>query len=60
MSRSSTQEDGGDLPAMMPGFANHFVTEAVADAVPIGRNSPQSTPFGLYSCLLYTSDAADE
>ena len=63
MSRSSTQEDGGDLPAMMPGFANHFVTEAVADAVPIGRNSPQSTPFGLYSEQLsgtaFTAPRAD-
>ena len=63
MPRSSIQEDGGDLPAMMPGFANHFVTEAVADAVPIGRNSPQSTPFGLYSEQLsgtaFTAPRAD-
>ncbi|MEC8036509.1 MAG: homogentisate 1,2-dioxygenase [Pseudomonadota bacterium] len=47
----------------MPGFANHFVTEAVADAVPIGRNSPQSTPFGLYSEQLsgtaFTAPRAD-
>ena len=63
MPRSSAQEDGDDLPAMMPGFANHFVTEAVADAVPIGRNSPQSTPFGLYSEQLsgtaFTAPRAD-
>ncbi|MEC7933234.1 MAG: homogentisate 1,2-dioxygenase [Pseudomonadota bacterium] len=63
MPRSSAQEDGDDLPAMMPGFANHFVTEAVAGAVPVGRNSPQSTPFGLYSEQLsgtaFTAPRAD-
>jgi len=32
-----------------PGFANHIATEAVARALPIGRNSPQQTPFGLYA-----------
>ncbi len=32
-----------------PGFANHVATEAVAHALPIGRNSPQRTPFGLYA-----------
>ena len=31
------------------GFANHVATEAVAGALPIGRNSPQRTPFGLYA-----------
>ena len=63
MPRSSTQEDGDDLPAMMAGFANHFVTEAVAGAVPIGRNSPQKTPFGLYAEQLsgtaFTAPRAD-
>ena len=33
----------------MPGFANHFATEAVAGALPIGRNSPQRVPYGLYA-----------
>ncbi|MEH3099789.1 homogentisate 1,2-dioxygenase [Sphingomonas adhaesiva] len=32
-----------------PGFANHVATEAVANALPIGRNSPQRAPFGLYA-----------
>ncbi len=32
-----------------PGFGNHFVTEAVAGALPEGRNSPQRVPFGLYA-----------
>lgn len=34
---------------MMTGFANHFATEAVAGALPQGRNSPQHVPFGLYA-----------
>lgn len=32
-----------------PGFANHIAAEAVAGALPIGRNSPQHVPFGLYA-----------
>ncbi len=34
---------------LMPGFANHFSTEAVAGALPVGRNSPQRVPYGLYA-----------
>ena len=33
----------------MTGFGNHFATEAVAGALPVGRNSPQRTPMGLYA-----------
>ncbi len=33
----------------MTGFGNHFATEAVSGALPIGRNSPQKPPFGLYT-----------
>ncbi|WNO55171.1 homogentisate 1,2-dioxygenase [Stakelama saccharophila] len=33
----------------MTGFGNHFATEAVAGALPQGRNSPQSPAFGLYT-----------
>lgn len=32
-----------------PGFGNHVSTEAVPGALPIGRNSPQHVPFGLYA-----------
>src|SRR5271169_821837 len=32
-----------------PGFGNHFVSEAVAGALPVGRNSPQRPPLGLYA-----------
>jgi homogentisate 1,2-dioxygenase len=31
------------------GFANHFATEAVAGALPQGRNSPQKPAMGLYA-----------
>jgi len=31
------------------GFGNHFASEAVAGALPVGRNSPQRPPFGLYA-----------
>ncbi|WP_184003243.1 homogentisate 1,2-dioxygenase [Stakelama sediminis] len=33
----------------MTGFGNHFATEAVAGALPVGRNSPQKPAFGLYA-----------
>ncbi|MDR6789521.1 homogentisate 1,2-dioxygenase [Sphingomonas sp. BE138] len=33
----------------LPGFGNHVSTEAVPGALPIGRNSPQKVPFGLYA-----------
>ena len=34
------------------GFGNHFVSEAVAGALPVGRNSPQRPPHGLYAELI--------
>ena len=33
----------------MSGFGSHFATEAVAGALPEGRNSPQKPAFGLYA-----------
>lgn len=33
----------------LSGFGNHFSTEAIAGALPLGRNSPQKVPFGLYA-----------
>ena len=33
----------------MPGFGNHFTTEAVPGALPAGRNSPQIPAQGLYA-----------
>lgn len=36
-------------PGYMPGFGNHFSTEAIPGALPKGQNSPQRAPFGLYA-----------
>ncbi|MDG5487108.1 homogentisate 1,2-dioxygenase [Sphingomonas sp. BGYR3] len=33
----------------LSGFGNHFATEAVPGALPVGRNSPQRPAFGLYA-----------
>lgn len=37
---------------MLSGFGNQFASEAIPGALPIGRNSPQKPPFGLYAELL--------
>ncbi|MFC4594571.1 homogentisate 1,2-dioxygenase [Sphingobium tyrosinilyticum] len=37
------------MRAYNPGFGNHVSTEAIAGALPLGRNSPQKVPFGLYA-----------
>jgi homogentisate 1,2-dioxygenase len=34
---------------MQSGFGNHFATEAIPAVLPIGQNSPQHVPFGLYA-----------
>ena len=34
---------------MIPGFGNHVSTQAVPDALPMGCNSPQRVPYGLYA-----------
>ena len=33
----------------LSGFGNEFATEALAGALPLGRNSPQRCPYGLYA-----------
>ena len=33
----------------MSGFGNGFESEALAGALPVGRNSPQKCPYGLYA-----------
>jgi len=37
------------MPDYQTGFGNHFSTEAIHGALPVGRNSPQKPPFGLYA-----------
>jgi len=39
----------------MSGFGSHFQTEAVAGALPLGRNSPQKPAYGLYAEQFSTS-----
>jgi len=39
----------GVATGYMPGFGNHHATEAVLNALPVGRNSPQRPAFGLYT-----------
>lgn len=36
-------------PAYQTGFGNEFATEAIEGALPVGQNSPQKAPFGLYA-----------
>ena len=37
------------MSGYMTGFGNSFATEAVPGALPVGQNSPQHVPFGLYA-----------
>ncbi|WP_238313890.1 homogentisate 1,2-dioxygenase, partial [Methylobacterium crusticola] len=39
----------GLTPGYMSGFGNGFETEALPGALPVGRNSPQTCPYGLYA-----------
>ncbi|WP_022681605.1 homogentisate 1,2-dioxygenase [Sphingobium bisphenolivorans] len=34
---------------VLTGFGNHHASEAAAGALPVGRNSPQQVPYGLYA-----------
>ena len=36
-------------PKYLSGFGSHHESEAVPGALPVGRNSPQRAPFGLYA-----------
>jgi homogentisate 1,2-dioxygenase len=51
MSRAADQPASGvpRTPRYQSGFGNHFATEALAGALPEGRNSPQRCPYGLYA-----------
>ena len=37
------------MTAYQSGFGNEFATEALPGALPVGRNSPQRAPYGLYA-----------
>jgi len=36
-------------PRYQSGFGNEFMSEALAGALPVGQNSPQKAPYGLYA-----------
>jgi homogentisate 1,2-dioxygenase len=38
-----------ETAAYQSGFGNFFATEALPGALPVGRNSPQQAPYGLYA-----------
>ena len=48
--RNAARDD--DVSAYQSGFGNHFSSEAAPGALPIGRNSPQRPPHGLYAELI--------
>src|SRR3954463_5897726 len=53
-----SMKDGSSSGKVVPsltyqsGFGNEFATESVPGALPVGRNSPQSAPHGLYPEVL--------
>lgn len=50
-------------PEYLGGFGNEFATEALPGALPVGQNSPQRAPYGLYaekfSGTAFTAPAKD-
>ena len=53
MNTARTPSSGGTILqadlSYQSGFADEFATEALAGALPVGRNSPQRCPYGLYA-----------
>ena len=51
LQKSGLAADRADSTALdyVSGFGNHVATECVTGALPLGRNSPQHVPFGLYA-----------
>jgi homogentisate 1,2-dioxygenase len=48
--RAATKAKAVPAPlAYLTGFNNEFATEALPGALPVGRNSPQKCPYGLYA-----------
>ena len=46
---ASSASIGARKPSYLSGFGNEFATEALVGALPIGQNSPQTCPYGLYA-----------
>jgi homogentisate 1,2-dioxygenase len=49
MSRPSTGSQPSAPAAYQSGFGNTFASEALPGALPVGQNSPQRCPYGLYA-----------
>ena len=50
MTSSATEAQAGQSASTyLSGFGNEFATEAVPGALPVGQNSPQRPPLGLYA-----------
>src|ERR1700687_5109745 len=57
MATRTTRRQGGKAPrakqsealSYQSGFGNEFATEALTGALPLGQNSPQQAPMGLYA-----------
>jgi homogentisate 1,2-dioxygenase len=49
MSASTRLVEAPPVNPMFCGFGSYVATEAVRGALPVGRNSPQKVPFGLYA-----------
>src|SRR5258706_8357054 len=47
--RSSNRNRIAPMSQYFSGFGNEFATEAVAGTLPVGQNSPQRAPLGLYA-----------
>jgi homogentisate 1,2-dioxygenase len=45
----SPHAQAGPDATYLSGFGNEFATEALQGALPVGRNSPQRAPYGLYA-----------
>src|SRR6184192_1540810 len=71
MATRTTRQQSGKAPraeqstalCYQSGFGNEFATEALTGALPVGRNSPQRAPYGLYAEQLsgtaFTAPRAD-
>lgn len=49
MEHRPEQNETAAAQGYMSGFGNEFATEALPGALPLGRNSPQRAPLGLYA-----------
>ena len=49
ISSTTGAQTGQGSAAYLSGFGNEFATEAIPGALPVGQNSPQRPPLGLYA-----------